>query len=762
MKLLFLFSFIICHQVFAQKDLYGKIVFSEGKVVPCLVGIKETNQLIRLEQVDSFLFQKLIGPKITLSCVCEGYLPLKLTLDSSKFNEILILKPEISRLELEEVKASAKRNEISRIESPLLIDVYDKRFLERELTPSFTDVVGRINGVKSQVNCNVCGTSDIHINGMEGAYSLIVLDGVPIVGGLSTVYGLSGIPSFLIESMEVTKGPSSAIYGSEAMGGVIHVKTRTATEKPQVFVQQYLSSHGELNTDLGMIFRISKKWSSFTGINHFWMNQRIDANQDLFTDVPLQHRFSAFQKFSMLRKNDKKFDVQFRLLQENRWGGELNWNPQFRGSDSIYGESIDTKRLEWNVLYEFPGKEKITFLQHNNYHFQDSYYGDMYFKAQQWVNFSQLTWEKKTSHFGLVYRNQAYEDNTEVDLQGEQKTNSAFAFTHWLGVFLENKWRITRNQDLLSSLRVDYQSVHGIIPIGRFAYKWKMGRFQSFQASVGNGFRAVNLFSEDHAALTGARTVEITEKLKPERNLSLSLNYTQKIHFNEKITANFSFSPFYTHFDNRIVPDYDSDPTKISYSNLNGFARIFGVNSDVLLNVSKSTSLQLGMTYKEAQLIESKIIEQQILTEKWSGNWTLSHSLNKIPLTIDYTGVLLGKMRLPLAGDLDPRPEFSRIYAIHHLQLTYSISTHFQVFTAIKNIGNWTPAKGIPFLIARTNDPFDKEVLFSPDGSVLASSNNPYALSFDPSYVYAQNQGRRFMIGFRWNPLNKKEVKKGV
>ena len=62
---------------------------------------------------------------------------------------------------------------------------------------------------------------------------------------------------------------------------------------------------------------------------------------------------------------------------------------------------------------------------------------------------------------------------------------------------------------------------------------------------------------------------------------------------------------------------------------------------------------------------------------------------------------------------------------------------------------NFTPNKETPFIIARTNDPFDKNVQFTSNGQVLVTPENPYGLTFDPSYVYAPNQGIRGFIGLR-------------
>ena len=96
-----------------------------------------------------------------------------------------------------------------------------------------------------------CNTGDIHINGLEGPYTLVLIDGMPIVSGLSTVYGLSGIPNSLIEQIEIVKGPASSLYGSEAVGGLINIITKLPENAPRVFADSYISGWGEINTDIG-------------------------------------------------------------------------------------------------------------------------------------------------------------------------------------------------------------------------------------------------------------------------------------------------------------------------------------------------------------------------------------------------------------------------------------------------------------------------------------------------------------------------------
>ncbi|HTO37511.1 MAG TPA: TonB-dependent receptor, partial [Brumimicrobium sp.] len=95
---------------------------------------------------------------------------------------------------LGEVVVTGTMKEVSKLDSPVPVEVYTAKFFKANPTPSIFESLQNVNGVSPQLNCNVCNTGDIHINGLEGPYTMIVIDGMPIVSGLSTVYGLSGIP----------------------------------------------------------------------------------------------------------------------------------------------------------------------------------------------------------------------------------------------------------------------------------------------------------------------------------------------------------------------------------------------------------------------------------------------------------------------------------------------------------------------------------------------------------------------------------------
>lgn len=653
---------------------------------------------------------------------------------------------------LDEVVVSGTMKEVSKLDSPVPVEVYSSRYFLANPAPSVFESMQNINGVRPQVNCNVCNTGDIHINGLEGPYTMVLIDGMPIVSGLSTVYGLTGIPQSLIERVEVVKGPASTLYGSEAVGGLINIITKKPYAAPLFSADVFATDWREINTDLGFRYNLSKKTQGLLGVNYFNYQNPIDKNGDGFTDVTLQNRISVFNKFNFERENDRIFSLAGRYIYENRWGGEIDWNSNYRGGDEIYGESIYTSRWELFGTYQLPVDELINFQFSANGHHQNSVYGDSPFLADQTIGFGQLTWSKPIERheflMGLTYRYTYYDDNTPATAGSSLASNQP-SVTHLPGVFVQDEIQVRDRHKLLLGVRYDYNSIHGSIFSPRLNYKWNNAdQTTILRLSAGNGYRVANVFTEDHAALTGARDVVFEEELKPETSWNANLNAVQKFYTRSGFYLGLDATAFYTYFDNAILPDYETNPNQIIYANLTGNAISQGVSLNVEASWANGLSMVGGTTLMDVSIHEEGRKYRQLLTERFSAVWSIGYTIGQSGLKLDYTGNLIGPMRLPLLGELDDRPEYSDWYSLQNIQLTYSLSDKWQIYGGVKNLLNFTPPANS---IARAFDPFDKEVVFDEQGQAVPTANNPNALTFDPSYVYAPNQGIRGFLGIRYN-----------
>ncbi|MCG9791951.1 TonB-dependent receptor [Flavobacterium algicola] len=730
----------------AQSSIKGIVQGGNNFLPYANVILKKSNNAVVTDSEGNYLFENLAAGKYEVVATFTGFQPEKQTITIAD-STITTLNFQLRENNtLDEVVITGTLKPVSRLESPVPVEVYKPAFFKKNPTSNIFEALQNVNGVRPQLNCNVCNTGDIHINGLEGPYTLVLIDGMPIVSGLSTVYGLSGIPNSLLERIEIVKGPASSLYGSEAVGGLINIITKNPTNAPVFSADSFITDWGELNVDLGFKGNVGKAATVLTGVNYFNYSNPIDNNNDNFTDVTLQDRISVFQKWNFNRKSQKQLSLAGRFFYEDRWGGELEWNKGFRGGDEVYGESIYTKRWELLGAYELPTVEKMLFSFSYTDHDQNSVYGDTPYLAQQRIGFGQLTWDKKINKhdllFGTALRYQYYDDNTTATVTED---------VNWIpSLFVQDEIAFNDNHKILLGARYDYNSNHGNIFTPRFAYKYKINDNNILRFNTGTGFRIVNLFTEEHAALTGSRDVVVLEDLKPERSINANINYLKKFYTNNGNFIGLETTAWYTRFSNSIIPDYDTNPNQIIYKNLDGHAVTKGISTNLDFVFNNGLKMILGATYMDVSKTEEGVTTRQILTEKFSATWAISYRINKLFLDVDYTGNVYGPMRLPLLGDLDPRSEYSPTWSIQNIQFTFNKFKNIEIYGGVKNLLNWTPNKSNPFIIARANDPFDKNVQFDANGNAQATADNPYALTFDPSYVYGPNQGIRSFFGLRY------------
>jgi outer membrane receptor for ferrienterochelin and colicins len=292
----------------------------------------------------------------------------------------------------------------------------------------------------------------------------------------------------------------------------------------------------------------------------------------------------------------------------------------------------------------------------------------------------------------------------------------------------------------LLGLRADHHPEHGEIFAPRANYKWSPNQNTVLRFSVGNGFRVVNLFSEEHAVLTGAREVVIKNALKPEQSWNANINFNRYITFGKGFVS-IDASLFYTVFTNRIVPDYFSNANQIIFDNLRGNAINRGTNINVDVRFTSSLTCMLGLTAVDVFLSEqdssgSNKKTRQVQTPPVTVNYALTYAFQKAGITIDLNGIVYSPMRLPVLPN-DYRPEHSPWFTLMNVQATKKLSSKTSVYLAVKNLLNFFPKNPI----MRPHDPFDKQA----NNPV----QNPYGYTFDPTYNYAPLQGLRMVCGVR-------------
>ena len=163
--------------VSAQQVIIKGVVESSGRNLEgCTVSIGD--QETKTDSTGSFILSTIAG-KNRISDSGIGfenfYRNIQLHGDTS-----IVIEMEPETAQLGEVVISGTARPVQRLESPVAVEVYTPQFFKKNPTPSMFESLQNINGVRPQINCSVCNTGDIHINGLEGPYTMITIDGMPM------------------------------------------------------------------------------------------------------------------------------------------------------------------------------------------------------------------------------------------------------------------------------------------------------------------------------------------------------------------------------------------------------------------------------------------------------------------------------------------------------------------------------------------------------------------------------------------------------
>nr|NIT56343.1 TonB-dependent receptor [Fodinibius sp.]NIV11302.1 TonB-dependent receptor [Fodinibius sp.]NIY24926.1 TonB-dependent receptor [Fodinibius sp.] len=560
------------------------------------------------------------------------------------------------------------------------------------------------------------------INGMDGPYTAILIDGMPIMGALASVYGLNGINTSTIRNIEIIKGPNSTLYGSEAMGGVINIITQDPSTAPRLAVDGSFSTHKEANLSLTH----AAKWDNtqtLIGVDGTYFDTFLDQNEDGFADVTKRKKLSLFNKWSFERSKARQFDLAFKIYLEDRLGGTEDYNRDLQGSDEIYGESITTKRFEMLGNYDLPiSSEDIRAEFSYSYHEQDSYYGMYHYTADQQIYFTNLIWDKRFTPWrqllvGATSRIDALDQTFDGIHLGQGSRDTRFI----PGIFAQYEHNFSADFKMLSGMRIDHYDEHGLIYSPRINAKFDFSNHTTLRLNGGTGFRIVNLFTEEHEALSGSRRVVIEEELAPERSINGTINLNQIIDIGTSV-LNIDLDLFYSHFSNQIIPDY-SQPSEIRYRNLDGYSVSRGISLNAAHNFPSPLQYSIGFTYQNVFETNNGVQTRVHFAPEWSGVFTASYTIPATKISLNYSGRLVGNMKLPVyEGYITKSPVFSE----HNMKISREFSDRISAYLTVKNLGNYTQKNPI------------------------IAADKPFSDEFATDHVYGPLQTRRFLGGIQF------------
>ena len=572
-----------------------------------------------------------------------GYIPYDdkvVITEEETLSQDVALKEDV--LGIDEVVITATKTKENRKDAPVLVSVTTNRELANVKAHTLMEGLVFQPGLRTEVNCQNCGTSQVRINGLEGAYSQILIDSRPIFGSLNGVYGLDQIPANMIERIEVIRGGGSALFGSNAIAGTINVITKNPTKnEAQASIVSNLI--GGKSGDVVSSFNGSLVSENYMrGISFHAMQrsrQSYDDNGDDFTEITRLRNLNAGAKLFNDFTDRHKLTAELNVSNENRRGGNKLDEPEHLAD---LAESIRTQMLGGNASFEYfsPAyNHKFTAYTSAERTRADNYYGSFdgtdivassgnygVTKENIWLLGGQHTAYVPTGNGNLQWTSGAeYQYDKIAEKRQNPNVLAVNQKANTFGLFTQADWRISPKIKVLGGVRLDNinsdimkKSVTALNP--RASVLYNIDEDFIARGSYSRGFRAPFFYSEDvHSELQGgeARRVKLADDLKKETSDSFTASFEYNhAHDNHQFVA--MIEGFYTALHDRFTYEDAGEENGLPIRekrNSDG-AVVKGVNLEVKYSPNPKFMLQLATTIQSSKYNSVQNPEENVYTDE--------------------------------------------------------------------------------------------------------------------------------------------------
>ena len=406
-----------------------------------------------------------------------------------------------------------------------------------------SQILGELTGVS--VVENQFGTG-IELGGFGSDHILVMIDGMELLGRTNGQLDIAQIASDQIERIEVVKGASSALYGSEAMGGIINIITKKPQKDFNISASVDVGKYGRYNGNI-----------TFTGglrnwLSRFYVNTRRYGGNDL-NNNSLWENGSGYNKYNTgLRLENPKILKGILRLDSRVFFERQNLN-----NENIFEDITDNLRLTNRLEYE--GNRKN--IQYNT-GLEYSYFNHLYERFVMSSGnkmASDRTIEnlfKTDMTFQIEQSNHLLNGGVgfEYETIASDRINPKSQQSDLLYGFAQDDWQLTQKFTFLAGFRMDVHSLYGSYFSPKLSFMYKPEPISRIRFSYGRGFKAPT-FKEmflDYTVLQIGYNIIGNPDLEPEISNSLIFDierwHTNKYHGRVNV--------FYNEIQNLI--DYES------------------------------------------------------------------------------------------------------------------------------------------------------------------------------------------------------------
>jgi outer membrane receptor for ferrienterochelin and colicins len=655
--LISLLVFCVAFDALAQStdaNVFGDVK-SGGEHIPfASVYLEGTTIGTTTDETGHYMLINLPEGKYVIVATSIGYILSKheVVIERNKTIEINF-ELEQDFMNVDEVVVTGTKTFKRSTESPIIVNVLDKRNIEVIQACNISEGLKFQPGLRIETDCQTCNYTQLRMNGLGGGYSQILINGRPIFSPLVGLYGLEQIPANMVDRIEVVRGGGSALYGSSAIGGTVNVITNVPN---QTDYSVSLTSHqingsafdNVLNANVTMVS--NKRNAGLTlfanrryrePYDHTGITLNSDGTttieKDNFSELP-ELRNNSFGANIFFRPTpNQKIELNFTSLYEYRYGGEITDKAAHLAQQSEERvHNIFMGGIDYQINFNDDNSSFITYFAGQNtfrkhytglYPVREEYESDSaFFIAEQthlrnppYGTSDNTTFQGGTqiNHkihdfligsnvltAGLEYISDDIVDSIPQYQYGTNQVTQNFA------AFLQSDWKLSNSFTFLAGLRADkHNLVNNVIFSPRLSLLFRLRDYTQFRFTWGTGFRAPQAFDADmHIAFAGGGVsrISLANDLKEERSNSFSgsinFDYPQS-----NFIVGFTVEGFYTKLEDAFfLQPIGKDEFGEQFEKRNGPGAIVkGTTLEIRANYNKKAQIEAGFTLQSSLHVEA-------------------------------------------------------------------------------------------------------------------------------------------------------------
>ena len=557
------------------------------------------------------------------------------------------------------------------------------------------------------------GAKQIKLLGLSGTYVQMLTENLPNFRGAAAPYALDYVPGPWMSGIQVSKGASSVKNGYESITGQIDVEYLKPDAEEGITLNIYGNSKSRMDANADGNIHLNSKLSTELLLHYQDDYGHHDVNGDGFLDQANVRQWNLQNRWHY-RASNYIFHGGISMMKEKREGGQTEHTSHL---SHLYKIGIETNRYEGYMKHAFildpEHGTNIALMTNLTMHQLDANYGHKQYYVNQKNAYAQLLFE---TNFSKQHNLSAGLSLNHDYLTRDEKETTP-------GIYAQYTYNLNDKVVAIAGLRADHSSLYGTFLTPRFHLKFAPNEIVNIRLSVGKGYRTVWALAENNYLLASGRQLVIDD-MKQEQAWNSGISSSFYIPLFGK-TLKFNAEYYHTHFRQQAVVDYDSSPTEIRITNLDGKSYSNTLQLDATYPVVKGLELTAAWRWNDVKCTYGGELMEKPLTSRYKGLITASY---KTPLGIwqfDATLQLNGGGRMPTPVDGLWESRF-RSYEQVSAQITRWFR-HFSVYIGGENLTGF-----------RQKQP-------------IINATDPWSSTFDPTMVWGPVHGAMFYAGIRVN-----------